>query len=213
MHAIVPVNVLSKAKRRLSPTLSQAQRRQLSVAMLKHVLAALSEARHLRWITVVSADKSVREIARRSGAGFLWEGKRQGLNKGVKLAIKSAQRTGALSVLVVHADLPLLKPREVDRFVEESQSYQVAFAPSRDDSGTNALLMKQPLAIDPVFGRDSFRRHLALAKKKRMKSRVVRFEGLSFDVDTPQDLARLVRKRLTGDTARLLRAFKAELDV
>lgn len=202
------MNVLSKSKRRLSPVLSPAGRRDLSVAMLRDVLAALRKANRISRVIVVSADKSLREIATRSGAHFLWEGRRRGLNKGIKLAIKNSERSGALAVLVIHADLPLVKPIEIDSFVEQSHGYSVALIPSKDGSGTNALLMKPPQVIRPVFGRRSFRRHLGLAKQRGVVSKVLEFRGISFDIDSPQDLMQLAGRRSRNSTGRFLSEFK-----
>ncbi len=202
------MNVLSKSKARLSPVLRPAERRQLSVAMLKDVLAALRRAGRVRQVTVVSADKSARGIARRFGATFLWEGKRRGLNKGVRLAIRNSERKGASAVLVIHADLPLVKPREIDRFVEESHGYSVALTPSNDGLGTNALLMNPPEVIKPVFGQGSFKRHLRLAKERGALSKMLRFRGIGFDIDKPQDLTELRRKHPRNETGRILRTIQ-----
>lgn len=208
IHAIVPVNVLRKSKARLSPLLKPAEREQLTVAMLKDVLSALRKAKKVHSVTVVSADTSVRRICRRYGASFLWEGKRRGLNKGVKLAVSSSERRGALSVLVIHSDLPLLKPLEIEIFLKRSQGYSVALTPSKDRDGTNALLMTPPHVIRPVFGRDSFRRHLRLARQRNVRSKVLRFKGIGFDVDTPCDLVHLMRVPLRNESGRFLRAFR-----
>jgi 2-phospho-L-lactate guanylyltransferase len=208
VDAIVPVNVLSKSKARLSPVFRPAERRELSIAMLRDVLAALRSARNVRRVTVVSADKDVREIARRFGAAFLWEGRRRGLNKGVRLAIRNSERKGALAVLVIHADLPLVKPLEIDRFVEQSQGHSVALIPSKDGSGTNALLMNPPDAIRPVFGHRSLKRHLRLAKQRGAASKVLASRGISFDIDKPQDLIQLARKHPRNSTGRFLTEFK-----
>lgn len=159
-------------------------------------------------MTVVSADKSVYRICRHFGAGFLWEGKRRGLNKAVRMAIHQSQHGGAEAVLIVHADLPLLKAREVDSFLEQAKAYSVAVAPSRDGSGTNALFMNPPQVIQPVFGSDSFRRHLAFAKKMDASVKIIRLKGISFDVDAPQDLAKLMRRPLRNETGQFLRAFR-----
>ncbi len=188
--------------------LKPVEREQLTVAMLKDVLFVLRRSRQVGSVTVVSADKSARSISRRFGADFLWEGKRRGLNKGLKLAISNSERRGASSVLVIHADLPLLKPREVDEFLEQSQGYSVSLTPSKDGAGTNALLMRPPRVIRPVFGRDSFRRHLSLAMKRNARSRVLRFRGISFDVDKPRDLVDLMRRPLRNETGRFLRTLR-----
>lgn len=208
MHAIVPLNVLKKSKARLSPLLTPDERERLTVAMLKDILSALKKARRVHSITVVSADKNARRISRSFGVGFLWEGKRRGLNKGVKLAIRKSERRGASAVLVIHADLPRVKPREIDKFLEQSQGYSVALTPSKEGAGTNALLMNPPQVINPVFGKDSFRKHLWLARERSAPSKVSRFKGIGFDVDKPRDLIALTRRPPRNETGRFLRTFR-----
>ncbi len=210
VHAVVPVNVLNKSKARLSSILTPTERRNLTVAMLKDVLAALTSSRRVRRVTVVSADKGAEPIARRYEATFLWEGRRRGLNKGVKLAIRNAERNGAQGVLVVHADLPLLRPHEIDTFVERSRSYPVAIVPSKDGRGTNALPVKPPQLLRPVVGKDSFRRHLSIIRKRKLRSKVLRFRGMSFDVDIPKDLIQLAERPPRNDTGRFLLTLRRQ---
>jgi 2-phospho-L-lactate guanylyltransferase len=206
VDAVVPVNVLGKSKARLAPILTPAEREQLTVSMLRDVLSVLKRARRVRSITIVSADRKVSAIARRFGAGFVWEGKRRGLNKGVKLAIDKAEQTGASAVLVVHADLPLLKPSEIDAFLEESYAYPVGLTPSKD-GGTNALLLRPPRVIKPVFGKNSFRRHLRLTKEKKAPLKVLEIKGIRFDVDEPRDLIQLMLQPLRNETGRFLKSL------
>lgn len=209
IHAIVPLNVPKKSKARLSKLLRPMERAQLAIAMLSDVLSALRGSRRVLSTTVVSADKGVQKIARAFGADFVWEGKRRGLNKGLKMAISKTQRRGTSAALVVHADLPLLTSQEVDRFVAMSDGYSIALAPSKDGTGTNALLLKPPDVIRPAFGRRSFSRHLCLAEQKKLRCRVVKLRGISFDVDVPRDLQELTRHPIQNATSR----FLSKLDV
>ena len=204
-HAIVPLNVLNKSKARLSPMLSPAEREQLTAAMLRDVLSALRKAKRIHSVTVVSADTSARRMCGLYGADFLWEGKRRGLNRGVRFAVRNAQRKGASSVLVIHSDLPLLKRLEVDLFLKQSQGYSVALTPSKDRDGTNALFMSPPDVIRPDFGRDSFQRHLSLAKKENVRAKVLKSRGIGFDIDMPRDLVELMRVPLRNATGQFLR--------
>lgn len=208
IHAIVPVNVLRKSKVRLSPILSARERAQLTVAMLADVLSTLRKVRRIRSVTVVSADKDTRKIAMRFGANFLWEGKRRGLNKGVRLAIRNAERKGAPAVLVIHADLPLLTPREIQRFLVESRGYPIALTPSKDGRGTNALLLHPPEVIPPVFGKNSFRKHLSLAGQRGIPHKILRLRGISFDMDEPRDVLKLMDHPARNETGRFLRTLR-----
>ncbi len=208
IHAIVPLNVLKKSKARLSPLLNRTERIELTLAMLADVLSTLRQARSFGSITVVSADKNARRVAKSFGAKFLWEGKRRGLNKGLRMAIRNSERRGARAVLVIHADLPLLTPREIQRFLMQSRNFPIALTPSKDGNGTDALLLRPPQIIGPVFGKNSFRRHLSLATRKHIPCKILRFRGISFDVDEPKDLLRLMNYSMQNQTGRFVKTLR-----
>jgi 2-phospho-L-lactate guanylyltransferase len=208
IYAIIPVNVIRLSKGRLSPILNSVDRARLMVAMLKDVLSAVGKVRMISRVTVVSADMSVRKIARAYNANFIWEGTRRGLNKGVRLAILASERKRASAVVVVHADLPLANSREISRFLSRCANHSVGLVPSRDGNGTNALFLKPPGILRPVFGRRSFWKHQSLAKQSKLAVKVVRSSAIGFDVDEPKDLRRLQRCRVKGETGKLLRTIR-----
>jgi 2-phospho-L-lactate guanylyltransferase len=176
--------------------------------MLADVLSTLRKSRNISSATVVSADKNAMRIVRRFGAHFVWEGRRRGLNKGLRLAIRKSEQRGCSGVLVIHADLPLLTPKEIERFLSRARGYPVALNPSKDGSGTNALLLKPPQVIQPTFGKGSFRKHVSLTNQKKVRYRVMRFRGISFDVDEPIDLRKLMHQRIQNETGRFLLAIR-----
>jgi 2-phospho-L-lactate guanylyltransferase len=192
VHAIVPLKSIKKSKTRLS-RLEPGARAKLTVAMLTNVLLALSTAREISDITVVSSDRSVSKIARRYGARFLWEGKAHGLNRAVRMAIRKLEQETNGAVMIIHADLPLLKSGDVTSFLAQSQGSQVAMVPCKNGTGTNALLLAPPGAIQPAFGGGSYRTHLTLAKRTGLPWKVVRIRGIQFDLDDPQDLSIFIR--------------------
>ena len=63
--------------------------------------------------------------------------------------------------------------------------------PDRHGSGTNALLIAPPDAIEPSFGPGSFARHAARGAAAGAVVRVAQAPSLELDVDTPGDLAAL----------------------
>ena len=207
IHAIVPVNVIKLSKLRLSPILNSSGRARLTVAMLSDVLNAVSRVRMITRVTVVSADQEVQRIADSYNAKFIWEGKKRGLNNGVKLAIANSE--GASAVVVIHADLPFANSREISRFLNRCKNHAVGLAPSRDGNGTNAIFLKPPRILSPVFGRHSFQRHLTLAKQSKLAVRVFRSGPIGFDVDEPSDLKELQDCQLRNETADFLRTLGA----
>jgi len=203
--AIVPVNILRASKTRLAKRLDAATRARLSEAMLLDVLHALQKVRRISRITVVSADFAVRRIIAPTRVHFLWEGKRKGLNKAIRLAMRDANRRKFSAALVVPSDIPRVTAREITRLLRTSDHYPVAITPSKDQGGTNALFLRPPGIIEPTFGKNSFRKHLSHANQKRLPVRVVRSAGIASDIDDAADFAGLKRRSLRNETGRFLR--------
>jgi 2-phospho-L-lactate guanylyltransferase len=192
VRAIVPLKSIKKSKSRLSG-LRPEDRAKLTLAMLRNVLVALRNARGISDVTVVSGDRSASRIAHSHGATFLWEGRRRGLNKAMKLAIAKLEQGPTGAAMIIHADLPLLTSHDVDSFVTRSQDCHIAIVPCKNGTGTNALLLRPPNAIPPVFGKESCKMHLSLAKKTGFRWKVLRIRGIQFDIDNPGDLRQFMR--------------------
>jgi 2-phospho-L-lactate/phosphoenolpyruvate guanylyltransferase len=203
VHALVPLKTIKKSKTRLT-TLTSRDREKLTVAMLSNVLTALANSRNVSTISVVSADKSALRIVRRYGADFLSEGRRHGLNPALRLAIRKLEQGAVGTVMIIHADLPLVTAEDIDRFLDRAKGSKVALVPCKNETGTNALLLTPPSAIPLVFGKGSFKTYLWLAKKARFQPKVLKIRGIRFDIDDPQDLCEFIHGRKCNETFRFL---------
>ena len=120
------------------------------------------------------------------------------------MGIAAAMVGGACSALVLPGDLPYLSVAALDELVLAADAGLaaaggaplVAIAPSDARSGTNALLLRPPDVIEPLFGSDSFEAHLRAAEAADAAVQVVSDPALGFDLDTPEDLERLDPARL-----------------
>jgi len=204
VHAIVPVKTIKRSKTRLS-ALPPKDRAKLTVAMLNNVLITLKKSRRISDVTVVSADKYASRIAHRHGAEFLSEGRGHGLNRALRLAIRELQKRTTGIAMIIHADLPLLTTRDIDKFLSRAKGFQIAIVPCKNGTGTNALLLRPPNAIPLVFGKGSFKTHLSLAKKAGLQWRVLRIRGIQFDIDDPRDLRKFTRQDAEGESFRFLK--------
>ena len=83
----------------------------------------------------------------------------------------------------------------------------VTVAPDRFRSGTNALACSPPGCIPFRFGDGSFRAHLHEAERAGATAASLEVDGLSLDVDHPDDLAELLRRDSSSRTARFLNAI------
>jgi 2-phospho-L-lactate/phosphoenolpyruvate guanylyltransferase len=196
--AIVPVKPLSTAKSRLSDLLTMSERRALVMAMLDDVLAALGAARGIARIGVISADTTVLARAATLGADALIDSAGD-LNTALVDAAGHYAALGASASLILHADVPLVTPTEIERLLASYPGPRGAtIAPSRD-GGTNALLVRPPLALPFRFGTNSLAQHVEAACERGLPVALVRSPGLELDVDRPDDLLRLAE--LDGETA------------
>ena len=112
-------------------------------------------------------------------------------NRAVRHGCSAVVALGAAGALVLPADLPLLSAEIVAEFLDEAGDAPLALAADRRGTGTNALLLRPPLALAPAFGPGSFQRHRALAREHGLAVVTVRLPELAFDLDTPEDLAAL----------------------
>jgi len=191
VHAIVPVKVPSKSKMRLSRRLNAVERTSLTISMLITVLTALRKAQSVESVTVVCADRRLRQLVEACHASFLWEGRQRGLNRALNFALKNMSR--GFPILIIHADLPFLTPEDVDCLAMKAQTYPLTLVPSKDATGTNAIVMQSPNLIKLAFGKESFGKHVMLAKKAKVRHESLRIYGIAFDVDEEQDLDELIR--------------------
>jgi 2-phospho-L-lactate/phosphoenolpyruvate guanylyltransferase len=191
-YALVPVKDLTQAKVRLSPLLSPAERAALAAAMLDDVLAALRQASTLERIALVTTDPHALALASHWRFEVVDEGTARGETGAVELAIKVCRERGASSLAVIPGDIPLLTAADVDCIMQYGAQHDVVIAPSWDSRGTNAIVLRPPDALQLRFGSWSFFPHVKQAKRKGLSYKVVRRPSVAMDVDTPEDLARLV---------------------
>jgi 2-phospho-L-lactate/phosphoenolpyruvate guanylyltransferase len=188
--AVLPVKGFGHAKQRLGPSLPPEQRRELARAMVADVLAALGQVEALDALAVVTAEPLAREAALAAGADVLHDTRQAGQSAAALIGVEHALARGFGRVLLVPGDTPLLDPGEVGMLLGASEA--VTIVPDRHGTGTNALLLAPPDAIEPSFGPGSFERHRHAAERAGAPPRVERPATLLLDVDTGDDLGELV---------------------
>jgi 2-phospho-L-lactate guanylyltransferase len=197
--ALIPVKALAAAKSRLAGYLPPAQRAQLVLTMLHHVVATLQASGQLSRIVIVSADERVRACAVSWGAEG-WPEEQPGHNAALEAAARRLRTEGVATLLTISADLPLLKSEEVTALLAQGRRYPVVLAPAHDGLGTNALLLRPPLLLPYLFGEESFRRYCEASQRCHLAYSRYESPGLALDIDTPEDLQRssLVERWLTA---------------
>ncbi|HEX9967566.1 MAG TPA: 2-phospho-L-lactate guanylyltransferase, partial [Solirubrobacterales bacterium] len=164
--AIVPVKRFAEAKQRLAPGLDEERRQAVAAAMLGDVLEAIGAARAIEGTILVSGDPLAQEIAARSGGTIevVPDPADEGHNVAAQAGIARAEANGASCIVLLPGDCPLLAPRDIDRLLTGVPSPYAAIVPDRHGTGTNALVLSPPGAIEPSFGEGSRERHVAAAR-------------------------------------------------
>lgn len=186
-RALIPVKTLSEAKSRLAPYLTRTQRATLVLDMLRHVIDVLRGSKSLETISVVSPDPNVLQQVQVWGVRALLE-EAQGHNPALTAAAQKDLASGATALLTLSADLPLLRTYDIQQMIEQSRHYEVVLAPSYEGTGTNALLVRPPLAVPYVFGPGSLQHYQAEIQQRLLSSTLYISPGTRFDVDTIEDV-------------------------
>jgi len=189
MHyrALIPVKALSEVKSRLASHLTLHQRENLVLDMLQHVLRTLHGSNVIEHISVVSPDDRVLANAQEWGARALRE-ELPGHNAALHIAALQEQGAGTEALLTIAADLPMLHVEDIHTLVELSHQCATVLAASREGTGTNAILVRPPLALPYLFGPNSLQRYTLAARQLHLSSTIHHSIGLSLDIDTIDDL-------------------------
>lgn len=188
LWAIIPVKPLKNAKSRLTPVLSPDQRFELAQAMFRHVLSVTTAFQQVTGVLVISRDTKALAIAREMGAKTLQEGAMSNLNPALLRATMVVKSWRADSVLVLPADLPFVNTEDLRDMIRLAADRSVVIATDRNRDGTNALLIRPPLAIGYDYGSGSYERHIRTARAAGLLIREVQSDRLSLDIDVPEDL-------------------------
>jgi len=187
VFVIIPVKKLDDAKSRLSPLLTNDERKQFCLKMLEDVLRTVKSTRSINQTVVVSNDSEVFHVAKNFEATYLKE-KKAGLNEAASESIDWCIDRGATSVLVLPADIPLVMPKDLNRMLALGKKASIVISPSRSGKGTNALLLTPPNVCPTFYGPCSFQRHLEEASKRRISFRRFGSHRIALDIDTVDDL-------------------------
>ncbi len=151
--AILPIKDFDRAKQRLGDGgLDPTPRRSLVEAMFSDVLIALNRAKRVDGILVVTSDHVAERIAAGYGAQVLLDDE-PGHNEAATRGVQRALELGVEHALLVPGDCPLLASLELDALIERAPDTPSALiVPDRHGTGTNALLLTPPDAMEPSFG-------------------------------------------------------------
>jgi len=201
---IIPVKYLNDSKKRLAGILDLEKRRSLTELMLLDVLEAIAGSKSVSQTVLVSPDERVLKIGRKTGAILLKESGSNGVNEAVAFATQHCMQNGEQSTLVLPADLPLLKPENIERIAGLGADHNAVITPSRQEDGTNALLRRPPDVMKTFYDNDSYRNHLLEANRLKISIAKYLAPEVTLDIDSKADLQQFLKIAKKGRTLEYL---------
>ncbi|GAA4578368.1 2-phospho-L-lactate guanylyltransferase [Planotetraspora phitsanulokensis] len=181
---VVPVKTLIRAKTRLAGA-AGPYRADLAVAVASDTVAAALACPLVARVVVVTADPVPAERLAALGAHVVNDPDR-GLNAALRVgAAEAVQLAAGDAVGALQADLPALRPRELERVLTAALEFDESFVPDAAEVGTTFYGVRPGIAFRPRFGGESRARHLSGGAKELALEAI---PSVRRDVDTVEDL-------------------------
>ncbi len=196
---LLPIKDLRNAKQRLAGVLTPEERFGLAQAMLADTMRAVRGVKLADKTFVITSYEPAMEAAAKYGWEILREEQQISESASVDYASRLCAGGGVTALLRLPLDLPLVQPGDIDDLLAtECSAPAVVMVPSRDGTGTNAILRMPPTLSPSHFGPDSFTKHRREAEQAGARIIVRRNDRLEMDVDDEADLQALLRHDLTN---------------
>lgn len=181
---VVPVKTLIRAKTRLAAA-AGPYRADLAVAVALDTVAAALRCRLVARVVVVTADPLPARRLAALGAHVVADPDR-GLNTALRTGAEEAVRLApGDAVGALQADLPALRPAELETVLGAAPEFDQAFVPDAAEVGTTFYGVRPGVPFRPGFGGESRARHLSLGAKELAPPGIA---SVRRDVDTIEDL-------------------------
>lgn len=206
---LIPIKDPAKAKTRLAEMLSPVERRSLAWAMFEDVSDAVSRATKPDHIFLVSSFRPAIVRARSLGWDVLVEQTQVSESDSIDWASRILEARGFDCVLRLPADIPLLRSGDVDDLLSvDLVAPAVLMVPSREGSGTNAIIRTPPALFPSRFGPNSLALHLEEAARSGAACSIMNNSAIALDIDEPSDIDLLLELGRGTRTCDLLDEWK-----
>jgi 2-phospho-L-lactate guanylyltransferase len=183
---VIPLKPLARAKSRLADTASDTVRPGLVLAFAQDTVAAAVDCPAVADVVVVTDDASAGAELATLGARIVPDAPGMGLNAALahgETVVRSLRPCTPVAAL--NADLPALRPPELNRVLDAAAEFPRAFLADAAALGTTLLASAPGHALSPAFGTDSRVRHRASGAAEL---EIAGVDSVRQDVDTGDDL-------------------------
>jgi 2-phospho-L-lactate/phosphoenolpyruvate guanylyltransferase len=182
---VVPVKPAAIGKSRLAPFAGD-RRTDLARAMALDTVGAALRCHHVAEVLAVTQDPESGAALAELGAVVVADEPHGGLNAALAHgAFRAWERRPGSPVGAMLADLPALRPAELEPVLEAALDYPHAFVPDAEEEGTTLYCATDRAAFAPRFGGPSRAAHRASGAVELVLPEIA---SVRRDVDTEGDL-------------------------
>lgn len=202
---LIPIKDPSNGKTRLAGLLSPDERRLLAWAMFEDVSRAVRDACKPDCVVMVTSYEPAIERARELEWDVLIEQSQLSESASVDWASRVLAERGVDTVMRLPADLPLVRAEDIDALLSmKLDSPGALLVPSREGSGTNAIIRTPPTLFASCFGPNSLALHMQEAAKLGVACLLVNNARIELDIDEPGDVELMMERGKETKTFDLL---------
>jgi 2-phospho-L-lactate/phosphoenolpyruvate guanylyltransferase len=202
---LIPIKDPARAKTRLADLLSPDERRQLARAMFEDVARAAARSSKADRVVMVTSFQPAARRAREFGWDVIVEESQVSESASVDSASLALAGRGYDTVMRLPADLPLVQAEDIDALLSiELRAPAALLVPSREGTGTNAIIRTPANLFQSRFGPDSLALHKEEAARAGVRCLVVNNSRIALDIDEPSDLELLLEAGPGTETFDLL---------
>ena len=192
---LIPIKDPLNAKTRLAEVLSEEERRRFAWAMFEDVSQAIAGAQKPDRVFLVTNFAPAIERGRKQGWDVLTEQSQISESESVDWASRVLAERGFDTVMRLPADLPLVRAEDIEEILSiEVDSPGALLVPSREGSGTNAIVRRPPTLFPSRFGPNSLHLHKQEATRIGVECVIVNNNRIGLDIDEPTDLEALIKE-------------------
>ena len=189
---LIPVKSFADSKQRLADHYSGFQRAALAEALCRDFFRTIAQVTGIDKVFVVSQEPCALAWAREKGWETIVEAAQISESHSVDAASRHCAEQGVNALLRLPIDIPLVTARDIEAlFSQAEDGHAIVIVPSRDGTGTNALLRSPPTLFPSHFGPGSFALHLDEAKRCDARVHIMRNPRIELDIDEIDDLRAL----------------------
>ena len=191
MWAVIPINSFEKTMTRLSKILNSSQRVQLTKYLTDQMIHYLLKIDEIEKIVLLTNLTKWSRSFKNQNIIFQENNDELSLKENINLVSDWVYDQGAKRMLYLSIDLPLACEEDLKSLINQHEE-GMTLVEAKKDGGTNALIIDLPRYLSFQFGKNSLEKHLVEAEKFKIKTKILKMDGLSFDLDDIDDWNHLI---------------------